>query len=152
MLHNVTPQPDAGSLLGHGVIMLHSEAAAESSGRPGGNVEFIVPVQCFGFISNQCEHFHSSSTRPTHQVFHCSLCAECCSRHRGCCPERHTPDSSSAILNHHRPTTATRPSSHLNTERTKSNQYKPRQKNKATPNPDVLETNAPTQAVSARGH
>lgn len=55
----------------------------------------------------------------THQVFHYSLCAECRSPHTGCCPEHHTPDSSSAILNHHRLTTATRPSSHLNTEKKK---------------------------------
>lgn len=58
-----------------------------------------------------------SESWQTHQVFHCSLCAECCFRHRGCWPEHHTPDSSSASLNHHRLTTATRPSSHLNTDK-----------------------------------
>lgn len=68
-----------------------------------------------------------SESRPTHQVFHCSLYAECCSPHRGCCPEHHTPDSSSASLSHHRLTTATRPSSHLNTGKKRAINKNPRQ-------------------------
>lgn len=56
-----------------------------------------------------------SDNRLTHRVFRCSLCAECCSPHTGCCLEHHTHGFSSANLNHHRLTTATRPSSHLKT-------------------------------------
>lgn len=59
----------------------------------------------------------SATSILAYRVFHCSLCAECCSPRRGCCSENRTPDSSSASLSRHRRTTETRSSSHLNTEK-----------------------------------